>query len=309
MRQSTLVRTVCAGQPYCRYNGSGSYSSVWEDKVKSSVSHDRPLDDWPQLAPDQLFDLTSRVALVTGAAGGIGQWLAAGLAAAGAAVILSDTDQERLSLVEKVLKAGGAQCATIIADLAVPEECEELMRSAARTYDRLDILVNCAGTNSRRPVLEVDHQVYEGIMAVNLRAPFLLSQLAAREMIGARGGAIVHVGSVNSAQGLAGVSVYGAAKAGLSQLTRVQAIEWAPLGIRVNCLAPGFIRTPLSAPLFAERRTARWIQSRVPAGRAGHPDELVGLLLLLASDAGGFITGQTFYADGGFLAGSDWGLR
>lgn len=276
--------------------------------MKPSTPHDRQLDDWHKLAPASLFDLSDRVALVTGAAGGIGKWLAAGLAAAGAAVVLSDTDEERLALVAKVLRGGGASCHTTVANLADPGECENLVESVVRARGRLDILVNCAAINCRMPALDVDEAIYEKIMAVNLRAPFFLSQLAAKHMIDNRAGAIVHVGSVNSAQGLAGVSVYGAAKAALSQLARVQAIEWAPFGVRVNCLAPGFVRTPLSEPLFAQPQSKNWILSRVPVGRPGAPQELVGLLVLLASDAGGFITGQTFYADGGFLAGSDWGL-
>jgi gluconate 5-dehydrogenase len=275
--------------------------------VKPPMAPDRQLDDWRRLEPARLFDLSGRTALVTGAAGGIGQWLAAGLAAAGAVVVISDAEDKGLASVANALRSGGADCHTVIADLAAAGTCETLVDAVVDIRGRLDILVNCAAINCRMPALEVDERIYEEIMAVNLRAPFFLSQLAAKQMIAQGSGAIVHVGSVNSAQGLAGVSVYGAAKAGLSQLTRVQAIEWAPQ-VRVNCLAPGFVRTPLSEPLFTQPSSKSWILSRVPAGRAGAPEELVGLLVLLASDAGGFITGQTFYADGGFLAGSDWGL-
>ncbi|MGH4019887.1 MAG: SDR family NAD(P)-dependent oxidoreductase [Pseudonocardiaceae bacterium] len=255
--------------------------------------------------PAHLFDLTDQVALVTGAAGGIGRWLAAGLASAGATIMLSDADPDGLELVAKALAGAGGKCGTYVADLADEATTEALVTRTVKAYDHLDVLVNCAATNCRTPALDVAPKEYDEIMAVNLRAPYFLSRAAARHMIG-HGGSIVHVGSINSAQGLAGVSVYGAAKAGLAQLTRVQAIEWAPHGIRVNCLAPGFIRTSLSEPLWRDPARSEWILSRVPLRRPGEPHELVGLLLLLTSHAGSFITGQTLYADGGFLAGSHW---
>jgi gluconate 5-dehydrogenase len=256
--------------------------------------------------PQQLFDLRGRTALVTGAAGGIGRWLAAGLAASGASVALTDINRSGLESLSKELDVFNVAVTTHGADLCAGD-AHELVADVCAKHGRIDVLVNCAAVNHRGPITEISLDQYTEIMSVNLTAPYLLSRAAVRQM-SASGGSIVHIGSVNSAYGLAGVSVYGASKAGLSQLTRVQAIEWASLGVRVNCLAPGFIRTPLSEPLWRDPRRAEWIVSRTPIQRPGHPSELVGQLLVLASDAGSFITGQTFYVDGGFLAGGNWGV-
>jgi NAD(P)-dependent dehydrogenase (short-subunit alcohol dehydrogenase family) len=254
----------------------------------------------PGLSPSQLFDLRGRVALVTGGAGGIGPWLAAGLTAAGARVLVTDRDAERLHDVAKNLKIDSH-----VADLTSDVEVADLMQWAGD----LDILVNCAAVNRRKMIDEVEPEDFDAIVSANLRAPYFLSQKAARRMAGSGGGAIVHVGSINSAQGLAGVSVYGACKAALTQLTKVQSIEWASRGVRVNCLAPGFMSTPLSEPLWNDQFTAQWILSRVPQKRPGSPRELVGAMLLLASPAGAFITGEVVYVDGGFLAGSSWATQ
>ncbi|MEU2268573.1 SDR family oxidoreductase [Streptomyces olindensis] len=256
--------------------------------------------DLDDLVPAHLFDLSGQVTLVTGAAGGIGSWLAAGLVAAGATVLVTDRDADRLKEVARALDVDH-----LVADLTNDDEVTCLMEWA----DRLGVLVNCAGVNRRKVIDEVENEDFDAIMSVNLRAPYFLSQRAARRIAEHGGGAIIHVGSVNSAHGLAGVSVYGASKAALAQLTRVQSIEWADRGVRVNCLAPGFMRTPLSESLWRDRQKAEWILSRVPQRRAGSPSELIGAMLLLASRAGTFITGQTLYVDGGFLAGSDWGAN
>src|SRR3990172_297882 len=125
-------------------------------------------------------------------------------------------------------------------------------------------------------------------------------------MIEAGGGAIVNISSLNFAYGLEQISVYGPAKAGLAQLTRVMALEWAPYGIRANAIAPGYMDTPLAAPVWADPDMRRWIMNRVPMKRPGRPAELVGMCQLLASDAGSFATGQTLVVDGGFLAGRPW---
>jgi NAD(P)-dependent dehydrogenase (short-subunit alcohol dehydrogenase family) len=173
-------------------------------------------------------------------------------------------------------------------------------------FGRLDVLVNCAAVNRRMPILEMDVETYDSIMALDLRLPYFLSQRAARVMKEQGGGAIVNISSLNAAYALEHISVYGPAKAGLSQLTRVMALEWSEDGIRANAIAPGFMDTPLSAPIWADPDRRRWILNRVPVKRPGRPEELVGTCLLLASEAGSFLTGQTLYVDGGALAGGRW---
>lgn len=258
------------------------------------------------LRPDGLFSLDGRTAIVTGAGGGIGRWLAAGLGAAGARVLVSDVDEAALAEVCTVLESGGIECASVAVDLADDDAPARIVAAAVERLGGLDVLVNNAAVNRRMPILEMTPASYDLIMRIDLRLPYFLSQAAARVMGGAGGGAIVNISSVNDRFGLEHVSVYGAAKAGLSQLTRVMAVEWAPLGIRANAISPGFVDTPLAAPIWANEDVSRWLLNRVALKRAARPDELVGACLFLASDAASFVTGQTLVVDGGFVAGGRW---
>jgi NAD(P)-dependent dehydrogenase (short-subunit alcohol dehydrogenase family) len=259
------------------------------------------------LAPAELFSLAGRVAIVTGAAGGIGRWLAAGLGAAGAAVLATDVDREGLDQLEASLTAAGVEWATVVVDLSDEDAPDRIVGAAIERLGGVDVLVNNAAVNRRMPMLEMDAATWDWIVRIDLRLPYFLSQRAARAMIEqGRGGSIIGISSLNAAYALEQISVYGPAKAGLSQLTRVMALEWAPQGIRANAIAPGFMDTPLAAPIWADPELSRWILNRVPLERPGLPAELVGACLLLASDAGSFLTGQTLYVDGGALAGGRW---
>jgi NAD(P)-dependent dehydrogenase (short-subunit alcohol dehydrogenase family) len=259
------------------------------------------------LAPSSLFSLEGKVAMVTGAAGGIGRWLAAGLGAAGAAVVITDLPGSELDDVREMLREGGVDATAAALDLDEDDAPDALVAAAHEAYGRLDVLVNNAAVNQRMPILEMDRATWDFITRLDLRVPYFLSQRAAREMIEqGDGGAIVNISSLNAAYGLEHISVYGPAKAGLSQLTRVMALEWAKHGIRANAIAPGWMDTPLAAPIWADPDISRWIMNRVPMKRPGRPAELVGTCLLLASEAGSFLSGQTLYVDGGALAGGRW---
>lgn len=259
------------------------------------------------LAPASLFSLEGRVAVVTGAAGGIGRWLAAGLGAAGASVLVTDLEESPLEEVRATLEAAGIEAAAIGVDLGDDDAPDRIAEAAVERLGGLHVLVNNAAVNRRMPILEMDRETWDWIVRLDLRAPYFLSQRAARAMIEqGQGGAIVSISSLNAAYGLEHISVYGPAKAGLSQLTRVMALEWAPYEIRANAIAPGFMDTPLAAPIWADPERSRWIFNRVPMERPGRPDELLGACLLLASEAGSFLTGQTLYVDGGALAGGRW---
>jgi NAD(P)-dependent dehydrogenase (short-subunit alcohol dehydrogenase family) len=258
------------------------------------------------LAPAAHFSLEGRVAAVTGAGGGIGRWLAAGLGAAGASVLVTDVDAEAVEAVCATLRDAGIECAGLGQDLRDDDAPERIVAAATGRLGGLDVLVNNAAVNRRMPILELDRETFDLIMEVDLRLPYFLSQAAARVMKESGGGSIVNISSLNFAYGLEHISVYGPAKAGLSQLTRVMALEWAQYGIRANAIAPGYMDTPLAAPIWADPDVSRWILNRVPVERPGQPAELVGTCQLLASDAGSFITGQTFIVDGGFMAGGRW---
>lgn len=259
------------------------------------------------LAPSSVFSLDGRVAIVTGAAGGIGRWLSAGLGAAGAAVLLTDVDEAGLGDVEATLAAAGIEVAAAVVDLDQDDAPDRLVELAVERLGGVHILVNNAAVNKRMPILEMDRESWDWITRIDLRLPYFLSQAVARRMIDqGTGGAIVSISSLNALYALEQISVYGPAKAGLSQLTKVMALEWAEHGIRANAIAPGFMDTPLAAPIWADDDMRRWIFNRVPVERPGLPLELVGACLLLASDAGSFLTGQTLHVDGGASAGGRW---
>jgi gluconate 5-dehydrogenase len=255
----------------------------------------------------RLFGLDGRVALVTGASGGIGRELARGLAMAGAAVALNGRDSDRLAQVVGEIERDGGAAGAFAADLGSLDAIEPLVARVVARYGRVDVLVNCLGMNRREPIAEVQPATYDRIMDVNLKSVYFLSRAVAPHMASHGGGRIIHVGSINAAVGLHSVSVYGLTKAALVQTTKVMAIEWADQGIRVNCLCPGFIETELTrVGLWGNERRRAWIMDRLSVKRPGRPEDLVGLCLYLASPAADYTTGQTFYVDGGFLAGSPW---
>jgi NAD(P)-dependent dehydrogenase (short-subunit alcohol dehydrogenase family) len=259
-----------------------------------------------ELAPGQAFSLAGKTAVVTGSAGGIGRWLAAGLGVAGANVLLTDLEQAPLDELVELFESAGIEAAAFPCDLLDDSAPQRPVDAAVERFGRLDVLVNNAAVNRRMPILEMKPETWDLITRVDLRVPYFLSQAAARVMIEQGSGAVVNISSLNFAYGLENISVYGPAKAGLAQLTRVMALEWTQHGIRANAIAPGYMDTPLAAPIWTDPDLRRWILNRVPMRRPGQPSELVGLCQLLASDAGSFITGQTFIVDGGFMAGGRW---
>lgn len=255
---------------------------------------------------DRLFSLQGKTALITGAAGGIGRVLAVALAEAGATVGLHDLALAQLTESIRLVEAAGGRAVPLTANLGEVAACRQLIADAHAALGRLDILVNCAATNRRQPIEAVTAADFELITNVNLRSIFFLCQAAHPIMQAQGGGKIINISSINSFFGLGSVSVYGLTKGAVTQLTRVMAVEWAKDNIQVNAIAPGFMATPLSQPVWADPYKADWLRSRIPQHRPGQPDELVGALLLLASTASTYITGHTVVVDGGFLAGGSW---
>jgi 2-deoxy-D-gluconate 3-dehydrogenase len=255
---------------------------------------------------DELFSLRNKVALITGGSGDIGRAIATVYLAAGARVALNGTSQAKLEAARQALS-----CTTAVdlfaADVSDVSAARQLAHDVEASLGRIDILVNCAGINRRKPILEITPEEYEAIMAVHVRGAYFLSQAVAPIMIRQGGGKIINIGSATIRTGLADISVYGAAKAGLDALTRTMAVEWAEHNIQVNTLAPGFILTELTKEgLWANDKRSRWLLDRIPLKRPGKPEELRGVALLLASEASSYMTGQTIYVDGGFFAGSKW---
>ncbi|MCX6050808.1 MAG: glucose 1-dehydrogenase [Chloroflexi bacterium] len=255
----------------------------------------------------QLFSLEGKTALVTGASGGIGAILATALAEAGARVGVHGRSTERVAEACHQIEAKGGQAVPFIADLSEVAANRKLIDEAAAKLGRLDILLNCAAINRRKPLSEITPDDYDAIMATNLRSLFFLCQAAQPHMRAQGGGKIINISSINERYGLGTVSVYGAAKAGVAQVSRVMAVEWAKDNIQVNCIVPGFIMTPLTAqPLWGVEQRSQWLHDRIPLRRPGLPEDLIGATLLLASSAANYMTGSAITVDGGFFAGGSW---
>ena len=249
-----------------------------------------------------LFDLTGRVALVTGGARGLGEASSRTLARLGAVIVLSDIDAEAASATaDRLANETGAQVLARGCDVTDPDDVDRLVSGLIEELGRLDILVNNAGIHRRVDPLDYDPDDVEAILAVNFRGAFQVAARVGREMTRLGGGSIVNISALGggiSGLGRAG-SVYCMTKGGLVSLTRELAAEWGSSGVRVNALAPGWIRTPMTEALQNNSERSAWVMARVPLGRWGEADDVAGAVAFLASDASAYITGHTIPVDGG----------
>lgn len=251
-----------------------------------------------------LFDLTGKRAVVTGAAQGLGRGMALGLADAGAAVAL--VDRQPCDETAALVRAAGGRAECVVADLAGLDDTRaaQVLHEAAAAIGGMDILVNNAGIIRRSPTLTLAQDDWSAVLDIDLTAPLLLSQAAARRWVAdRRRGKIVLVASMLSFVGGRNAAAYAAAKSGVAGLTRSLAVEWAPLGIGVNAVAPGWFATELTGPLRADPARSASLLSRIPAGRWGEPDDLRGAAVFLASDASDYVHGAVIPVDGGYLVG------
>jgi len=258
-----------------------------------------------------LFSLEGRTALVTGSSSGIGQAQAVALAEAGATVAVHGSDPAKVAATVALVEAVGGTCHPVVARLdGKQDSCQELVDGVAEALGGLDILINCAGTNRRKRIEDVEPEDWEAIFKVNLDSLFWTSQAAQPHLCDRGGGKVLHIGSLTTYRGLGMLGPYAATKAAVGRLTETMAVEWARYNIQVNCLAPGFIETPLTKQgLFGDPVRRRWIMERVPARRPGYPADLLGATVFLCSSASDFVTGQTLAVDGGFLTGGSWEIE
>lgn len=255
-----------------------------------------------------MFELTNRIALVTGARRGMGKAHALALAKQGAKVVVTDIDAAECQLVADKIKAGGGEAACFKMDVSNAEEVNQVFDAVIKRFGRLDILVNNAGIFFPKPALELTEDEWDKMININLKGQFFCAQRAAKEMaknnLSASGGRIINISSIASGGvgiGFEGAAHYAASKGGIIGMTESLAAEFAPLGITVNAIAPGAIDTPMTVPM--KEGLAQEIAARVPLKRIGKPEEISAAVVFLASDEASYVTGATFYVDGGWLAG------
>lgn len=252
---------------------------------------------------NDMFDLSGRVALVTGGSRGIGKAACIALAQYGADVVVTGISSGNQATVDEIIKMG-RKSIFVKCDVSNPEDSKNAVATAVKEFGKLDILVNNAGTATVDPAEDTSVEEYDRVMAVNLRGLFFMCQAAGKAMIEAkRGGRIINIGSIFGRVGSEiGASVYHASKGGIVVLTRALACEWAKYGILVNAIGPGFIKTEMTKSIEESPELYRLLRDRHALKRFGTPEEVAGAVVYFASDASRFVTGQNLYVDGGFTA-------
>jgi NAD(P)-dependent dehydrogenase (short-subunit alcohol dehydrogenase family) len=250
------------------------------------------------------FDLSGRVAIVTGSSRGLGQYMARALARAGADVAVTSRTLSSLDRVTGEIREIGRDVYPHELDVRSYDSIQKMMEDTHNHFGRIDILVNNAGCNVRKPAVDVTLDDWNLILETNLRGPFFMAQAVARKMIPRRYGRIINIGSVTSVFGYAGLAPYCASRGGVRQLTMSLADDWGIFGITVNCLAPGWFKTQQTRVLYEDPAWVDYITDRIPLKRVGQPNDLDGAVVFLASDASAYVTGQTLLVDGGISTGA-----
>lgn len=246
-----------------------------------------------------LFDLSGKIALVTGASRGLGRHFAIALARAGADVAITSRTLASLDGTAEAIRQLGRRVFPVALEVRDPASINAAVSAVHEHFGRIDILVNNAGCNIRKPALEVTWDDWNTILDTNLRGPFFVAQAVGRTMVAARRGRIINIGSVTSVAGYAGLGPYGASRGGIKQLTMSLAADWGPHGVTVNCLAPGWFKTAQNAVLYENVDWVKYLSDRIPLRRPGAIDDLTGALIFLSSDASAYVTGQILLVDGG----------
>lgn len=251
-----------------------------------------------------LFDLTGKVALITGASRGLGQYLARALAKAGADLVITSRTIESLQEFTKEVEDMGRRVLPLALDVRDYQSIQDMAEAAFDHYGKFDILVNNAGCNVRKPAVDVEWEDWNLVVNTNLRGGFFVAQAVAKKMIPAGFGRVINIGSLTAVAGFAGITPYCASRGGVKQMTMSLADDWGQYGITVNCLAPGWFKTAQTKALYDNQEWVDYLIDRIPLKRVGHARDLDGTVIFLASDASAYMTGQTLLVDGGISTGS-----
>jgi NAD(P)-dependent dehydrogenase (short-subunit alcohol dehydrogenase family) len=249
-----------------------------------------------------LFDLSGQVALVTGASRGFGQSIAGALAEAGADLVLTSRTLRDVEAVAAHLAPTGRIVLPLQADVTRAEDVEESVRRALATLGKIDILINNAGINIRKPALELTESDWEQTLDTNVKGCFRVAKAVGRHMVARQTGRIVNIASMLASVTIPERAAYASSKGALVQMTRTLAVEWAPFNVRVNAVCPGPFLTDLNKVVLSDPEKVKFFMDRMPMQRFGRPEELHGAVIFLASEASSFITGTTIYIDGGWTA-------
>jgi NAD(P)-dependent dehydrogenase (short-subunit alcohol dehydrogenase family) len=248
------------------------------------------------------FSLENKVAIVTGSSKGIGKAIAKGLAQRGAQVVISSRSQEACDAVANEFTKEGLKAVGIACHIGKEEQRINLVNTTIAAFGRIDVLVNNAAINPvYSPIEEVTPAIFDKIMDVNVKAPWSLSNLVLPHFKNIKNGSIINIASVEALTPGFGLGIYSTSKAAILMLTKNQAKEWGQYGVKANAICPGLIKTKFSAALWTNEKMLNKLEKSIPSGRMGMPEEMVGLACLLASDAGNYMTGGVYTADGGYM--------
>lgn len=261
------------------------------------------MNETPPANPNR-FDLSGKVAMVTGTSRGLGQYLGRALAKAGADLVITSRSPDMLRSFQAEIETLGRRAFPMALDVRNYDSIQQAVSRAVEHYGKIDILVNNAGCNVRKPALEITWEDYNLVLDTNLRGTFFVSQAVARHMVSRKYGRVINIGSVTCVAGYAGLGPYGASRGGVKQLTMSLADDWGIHGITVNCLAPGWFKTAQNAVMYENKEWVDYLCDRIPLKRPGQPQDLDGAIVFLASDASEYITGQTLLVDGGISTGA-----
>jgi gluconate 5-dehydrogenase len=251
-----------------------------------------------------LFDLTGKVAIVTGTSRGLGQYFGRAMAKAGADLVITSRKLSSLTEFKREIESLGRRALPVEMDVLSQGDIQNMVRLAIEEYGKIDILVNNAGLNIRSPSAEFAWQDWDTVLDTNLKGNFFCAQAVAKEMIKRKYGRIINMGSCTCVFGMEGIAPYAASRGGVLLMTRSLAAEWGKYNITVNVLAPGWFKTAQNAALYENKQWLENIKSRIPLNRPGLPNDLDGTVIFLASDASAYITGQIILVDGGFTTGA-----